>query len=594
MKKITTILFVCSTLMLTTCKKFPELKVYDLKLTSENVEYSQTSAEIKVEYEYVTNLLYVNVTMSKSTDFDYSMVAQSEIIDSVFIANFVDLHTDDRYYYKLEYSNGINVVTSEVRNFYLNPAMVTLATVATKEVTNITGTSATCGGDITDDGGYSVTSRGVCWSTERHPTIFDTYTTDGTGTGSYTSTITGLEEETVYYVRAYAINEKGTSYGTEYEFTTVTGGGTIELPTITTAVASEITSASIVCGGDVIKAGNGAVTARGVCWSTNQNPTLSDEHTTDGTGTGTFTSSIQNLSNNTTYYVRSYATNSDGTAYGDQESFKTLPGGINGSTPVGAINGLFTINDKGDQVWFSQGNLQYKASTNSWKFAASQYEHVGNDNTNISSNYSNWIDLFGWGTSGYDHGAVMYQPYSSSTLTNVYNVYGLSKTYNLYNQTGMADWGYNSIANGGHAENQWRTLSIYEWDFVLNKRNTPSGIRFVKAVVNGKGLVILPDDWDTSIYSLNDVNTGNADYYSNVISTSNWANMENAGAVFIPLGGYRYGVDVSCVDDYGYYWSSSAENTNHAYCMYFGSSSVTLYESSYRYYGYSVRLVHDF
>ena len=106
------ILCVFSALMLTTCKKMPELKVYDLKLTSENVAYSQTSAEIKVEYDYPTDLQYVNVTMSESNYFGYSIVAQSNIIDSVFIANFVDLHTDKKYYYKFEYSNGVNVVTS--------------------------------------------------------------------------------------------------------------------------------------------------------------------------------------------------------------------------------------------------------------------------------------------------------------------------------------------------------------------------------------------------------------------------------------------------------------------------------------------------
>ena len=321
MKKTAFILCVFSALMLTTCKKMPELKVYDLKLTSENVAYSQTSAEIKVEYDYPTDLQYVNVTMSESNYFGYSIVAQSEIIDSVFIANFVDLHTDKKYYYKFEYSNGVNVVTSEVHSFYLDAALVTLPTVITMEVSEIQGTSAICGGEIIDDGGYYVTGRGVCWSTHRNPTIFDNYTTDGMDTGSYTSTMTGLSEHTVYYVRAFAINEKGTSYGTEYEFETTEGGGVVIVPTVTTSNVTDITSTSAKCGGVVANSGGADVTARGVCWSTTENPTISDAHTSDGTGTGTFTSSLTNLTPQTTYYIRAYATNEVGTAYGEQKIF---------------------------------------------------------------------------------------------------------------------------------------------------------------------------------------------------------------------------------------------------------------------------------
>lgn len=225
MKKITVILLIFSALIFTTCKKMPELKVYTLNITNENVAYSQTSAEITMDYEYPTQLQYVNVTMSRSNYFDYSFVARAEVKDSIIIANFVDLQTDKNYYYKFEYSNGVNVETSDVRSFYLDAAQVTLPTVATKTVTNVTGNSAKSGGEITDDGGYYVTARGVCWATHRNPTIFDNYTTDGMGTGNYTSTMTDLEENTVYYVRAFAINEKGTSYGTEYSFETTTGGG---------------------------------------------------------------------------------------------------------------------------------------------------------------------------------------------------------------------------------------------------------------------------------------------------------------------------------------------------------------------------------
>ncbi len=491
MKKTAFILCVFSALMLTTCKKMPELKVYDLKLTSENVAYSQTSAEIKVEYDYPTDLQYVNVTMSESNYFGYSIVAQSEVIDSVFIANFVDLHTDKKYYYKFEYSNGVNVMTSDVHSFYLDAALVTLPTVITMEVSEIQGTSAICGGEIIDDGGYYVTARGVCWSTHRNPTIFDNYTTDGMNTGYYMSTMTGLDEGTIYYVRAFAINEKGTSYGTEYSFETTTEGG----------------------GG----------------------------------------------------------------------------GGI---TPIGAINGLFTINDNGDQVWFSKGNLQYQASTNTWRFSENQWDNVGDNNANISSIYSGWIDLFGWGTSGYNHGAVCYQPYSTSQTSNDYYAYG-SYVYNLNAQTGMADWGYNTISNGGNTTNTWRTPTADEWIYIINTRSTNSGIRYAKAQVNGvNGVILLPDDWNTSTHSLNSTNTSDASYTTNTITASSWSTLEDTGAIFLSAAGYRIGTSVDGAGYFGGYWSASYGDSADAYDISFDEGSLADYWSD-RISGRSVRLVQD-
>lgn len=107
--------------------------------------------------------------------------------------------------------------------------------------------------------------------------------------------------------------------------------------------------------------------------------------------------------------------------------------------PQGSLNGLFSVGAS-KKVFFSQGNLQYQASTNTFRFAPLQTESIGEDNSNISSTYSGWIDLFGWGTSGYNHGATSYQPWSSSTNNSYYYAYGNS-CYNLYDQNGKADWG---------------------------------------------------------------------------------------------------------------------------------------------------------
>lgn len=195
-----------------------------------------------------------------------------------------------------------------------------LATVTTNNITNITQTGATCGGIVTDDNGSPVTARGVCWSASHFPTVsLSTKTTDGSGIGSFTSQITSLVGNTTYYVRAYATNAIGTSYGSEKSFVT-----TANLPTVTTTSISNITNNSAESGGNVTSSGGASVTARGVCWSTTTNPTISNNKTSNGSGTGSFTSVITGLANATTYYVRAYATNSSGTGYGNQLSFTSL------------------------------------------------------------------------------------------------------------------------------------------------------------------------------------------------------------------------------------------------------------------------------
>ena len=263
--------------------------------------------------------------------------------------------------------------------------------------------------------------------------------------------------------------------------------------------------------------------------------------------------------------------------------------------PKGAIDGLFTINANGDQVYFSQGNLQYQASTNTWQFAEHQWDYVGEENANISSTYSGWIDLFGWGTSGYDHGAVCYQPWSTSTCSSAYYAYG-QYDYNLYDQTGQADWGYNAVSNGGNTENSgWRTLTQPEWDYVFNTRSTTSGIRYAKAIVNGvNGIVLLPDNWAATIYALNNTNGGN--YSSNTITAEDWINvLETNGAVFLSSSGDRYGASLlNTVGSEGDYWSSSCDgraNYSAHWVMITNGDLTTAITDRYPGHGFSVRLV---
>jgi len=201
-----------------------------------------------------------------------------------------------------------------------NEVIITLPLVTTSSLTDITQNSATSGGNVTDDGGANVASRGVCWSTSQNPTISNNHTVDGSGMGTFTSYLTGLSENTTYYVRAYATNSVGTSYGNQISFTT---GQSTTSPSVTTSPVTDITQNSATSGGNVTDDGGANVISRGACWSTSQNPTINDNHTTDGSGMGTFTSYLTGLSENTAYYVRAYATNSVGTAYGNQHSLTT-------------------------------------------------------------------------------------------------------------------------------------------------------------------------------------------------------------------------------------------------------------------------------
>ncbi len=170
-------------------------------------------------------------------------------------------------------------------------------------------------------------------------------TTDGNGIGTFTSDLVNLTANTTYYVRAYANNSAGTGYGNEISFTTEEEEAELTPPTVITSEVIDITETTAVSGGNVTDDGGATVTARGICWSTSQNPTIDDNDgmTTDGNGTGTFTSDLVNLTANTTYYVRAYATNEKGTSYGDEMSFTTEEEDEEGCEPDGEIAGYYYV-----------------------------------------------------------------------------------------------------------------------------------------------------------------------------------------------------------------------------------------------------------
>ena len=269
----------------------------------------------------------------------------------------------------------------------------------------------------------------------------------------------------------------------------------------------------------------------------------------------------------------------------------------------------FSVNASGGKVVFSPGNLQYQASTNTWRFAEHQWDYIGEDNANISSSYSGWIDLFGWGTSGvsgYSPIATCYQPWSTSNTDSEYNPYGSTST-NLYDgeeNAGKADWGYNTIDNNGSPETGWRTLTTDEWKYLFDTRTGAAtstvgnitDVRYAEAlirtdVISVKGIILFPDGGEfessefTTVGTLNPVNS-----WTTQVTTAQWTALEAKGCVFLPAAGRRYGTTVDNVGERGCYWSSSKVYDSTGFVS-FNGVHIVPQGSANPYYGYSVRLV---
>lgn len=235
------------------------------------------------------------------------------------------------------------------------------------------------------------------------------------------------------------------------------------------------------------------------------------------------------------------------------------------------LTGQFSVSAS-KQVYFSKGNLRYHCSTKAWSFATNQYDVVGQSNSNISSSYAGYIDLFGWGTSGNNN----LMPYETSLSVN----YGA---------------GNNSIANtaydwGSKVSGEYRTLTQNEWTYLLKERNNAYLLRG-PATVNGvNGWILLPDNWSQpASITFTSFDDGARAYTANVYTASEFSTMQSAGAVFLPVTGYRYSSGsvsvVSGVNSMGYYWSADKANIsfmgNYMYC----SSEMQTYM------GLAVRLV---
>jgi starch-binding outer membrane protein SusE/F len=314
-------------------------------------------------------------TQTGPTTSDSKVIFSDQVAKATYTVKLSGLAYATKYYARAYAINTNGTIYGEEVTFTTLPVVPTLTTAA---ITEINGNSASGGGNVTVAGGADVTARGICFGKNHNPTISDSKTSNGNGTGAFVSALAGLKGNTIYYVRAYATNSAGTGYGPEISFTTL-----VDLPVVTTTAVTGITKVSAISGGEVTYDGGGTITARGLAWNLTANPTTANNIIDGGTGTGVFISNLTGLTLFTTYHVRAYATNSVGTAYGNDIQFTTLANIRTWNVPGDYVSASYPGStfadwspDKSPQVISTvsapdnlEGYVYMVNTTNAWKFA---------------------------------------------------------------------------------------------------------------------------------------------------------------------------------------------------------------------------------
>ena len=542
-----------------------------------------------------------------------------------FAATISDLVEGKKYYVRAyAIQSGKEMYSVNEVLFVTNT--VVLPSVVTSAITNVGKNSATAGGNVTNDGGASVTERGVVYSTNKNPTIADNKVSSGTGKGAYTCNLTNLQEATTYYVRAYAINEKGTAYGEEVSFTT---SKEILLPSVTTSTITQVSETTAVAGGNVTSDGGASVTERGVCIATVSNPTTSHSKITAAGGTGTFTCAITGLQEGTTYFVRAYATNSKGTAYGEQVSFTTavtisLPSvttsAVTQITETSAVAGGNVTSDGNASV--TERGVVYSLSANpSISDLSSTIVRSGSGTGSFTCNLTGleegkkyYVRAYAMNSKGTAYGTEVTFTTNKQSGNGTENGYayvdlGLSVKWATMNVGASQAEGYGSYFAWGETT----TKSTYDWSTykycngsynTLTKYNTSSSYGTVDnktqlelsddaARVNWGGSWRMPTDAEWT--ELREQCTWTWTTQNGVKGykvTSKKSGYTN-NSIFLPVAGYRDDSLLYGAGSVGDYWSSSLYTGGSPYYAWFVgfNSSNVISSSNYRGLGFSVRPV---
>ena len=534
-------------------------------------------------------ICYSTESFSKAT---VQYVQSDNWANGVFSATLSGLGDGNTVYYRAYAINTAGYGYGEIESF-TTPAA---PTVTTTEATEITTTTAVCGGNVTADGGMVVTAKGVCYGTSHNPTVADSHTTNGTGTGSFTSNLEGLTPNTTYYVRAYATNGVATSYGDEVEFTTLEEI-IITAPTVTTNNVTSITTNSAVVGGQITDAGNGTISESGICYKTG------NAEWTCVTLTATnnaFSTTLEGLTPNTTYTVRAYATNEEGTGYGAEVNFTTEEEIIitvptvttNAVTDITANSAVVggQITDAGNGT-ISESGICYKTGNAEWTCFTLTATNNAFSTTleGLTPNTTYTVRAYATNEEGTGYGAEV----SFTTLNDgggdehEYVDLGLPSglLWATCNVGADTPEGYGDYFSWGETEpKDFYTFSTYTYS------DNPT---------------ILPSDHDAATANWGEgwrmpTKADFEELYNN--TTNSWTQQNgvkgrlftaaNGNSLFLPAAGYRNGSSLDEADSRGHYWSSSLNTGNpyNAWGCYFHSGYCNV--SNYlRDYGRSVRPV---
>lgn len=479
-------------------------------------------------------------------------VADSHTTDGTGIGSFVShltgLAFSTTYYVRAYATNNAGTAYGEERTF--TTLSLSMPSVITGAVSNINTTTATCGGTVVEDGGDGVIARGVCWSTSHNPTIADNHTVDGVGLGDFSSEITGLTPATTFYLRAYATNDLGTAYGEEVVFVTPA----FSLPTVTTKMVSDISATTAKSGGTVVSTGGLFIIARGVCWSTSPDPTVADNHTTDGAALGNFVSNITGLDANTTYYLRAYATNSVGTAYGTPVVFTTTTLNVNDGQPC---SGNATVTDYDGNTYHT-----VQIGTQCWMKENMRAEHYS-DGTSIAlgSDTSSTI-------------AYRYCPNNSSYYVATYGY--------LYNwpaaMKGVAYSNVNPCGEQGVCPTGWHLPSDAEWTVLTDYVSAQSQYQCGGNASQIAKALASTNEWSSS---------------TETCAIGNMVENNNATGFSALPAGVFYKTNYQGFIVHAYFWTSTG-GSQYAYFRQMSNFMPKVYRyDTYYHSGHSVRCLRD-
>lgn len=440
-------------------------------------------------------------------DWIVGFASVNNLIDN-YVDNNVNLN-NDRYTYRI-YA-FYSIFYSPKLTAYLSKPSVT-----SNDITSISAISANGGGIVIEDGGAPVTVRGVVWSTFQNPTTNSNtgMTINEGGKGTFVSNLTELSESTIYYVRAYATNNAGTAYGSQVQFTTLTS----HIPTIISSNISNISS-TVATGGGIVTDEGGLPVIAGVVWSTSQNPTTNSNigMTNSGIDISSFVSNLTDLFPNTIYYVRAYAINSKGTAYGSQITFQTRNEIITGTFIDTRDNKTYKWVKIGSQTWMAE-NLAYlpsvspasEGSITSKNYYVYDYNGTSVLEANATTNYATYGVLYNWpaamdgaGSSNSNPSGIQGVSPSGWHLPSLaeWNVLESFLAINGYSYEG--GWGNDKIGKAMASQFIWNSSSKYIGDVGNNTSSNnssgfsglPSGCRFG---IKFEQIGISTDWWSTN------------------------------------------------------------------------------------------------